>query len=64
MRERSITKADVLRTLFNPAYEFPGNSSGTVESYGATLGGKAFYVVTGRERKRVITVVEVEEAGC
>jgi hypothetical protein len=64
MRERSITKADVLRTLFNPAYEFPGNKPGTVESYGATSRGKSFYAVTDRERKRVVTVVEIEEAGC
>jgi Domain of unknown function (DUF4258) len=61
MMERGITNVDVLQTLFNPAYEFPGNKPGTVESYGTTARGKALYVVTSRPRTRVITVVEIEE---
>jgi hypothetical protein len=27
-------------------------------------GGKAFYVVTSRERTRVITVIDIEETRC
>ncbi|HEY6235956.1 MAG TPA: hypothetical protein VIW69_12710 [Candidatus Elarobacter sp.] len=45
----------------NPAYTFPGNEPGTLESYGTTADGRAFYVVSTNNRKFVITVVELEE---
>ena len=61
MPKRNITVADVLATLMNPAYTFPGNRPGTLESYGTTADGRAFYVVSTVNRKFVITVVELEE---
>jgi hypothetical protein len=32
-----------------------------LESYGTTIDGRAFYVVSTNDRKFVITVVELEE---
>jgi len=64
MPERGITVAEVLQTLAWPEYEFPGTSPGTVESYGRTADGRPYYVVTSRNRTRVITVVEVKEKRC
>jgi hypothetical protein len=61
MPERGISVRDVLATLANPDYEFPGNEPGTCESYGTTADGRAFYVVTARNRTFVVTVVEVRE---
>ncbi len=61
MIERNVTVRDVLRTLAGPEYEFPGNSPGTLESYGTTADGRRFYVVSARARTVVITVVEVKE---
>ncbi len=61
MPKRNITVADVLATLMSPAYTFPGNGPGTLESYGITADGRAFYVVSTINRKFVITVVELEE---
>ena len=42
-------------------HTFPGNRPGTLESYGTTVDGRAFYVVSTVNRKFVITVVELEE---
>ena len=53
--------ADVLATLTSPAYTFPGNQPGTLESYGTTTDGRAFYVVSTSNRKLVITVIDLEE---
>jgi hypothetical protein len=61
MLERKITLSDVLRVLAGPDYEFPGNTPGTLESYGTTADGRRFYVVTAERRTLVITVVEVKE---
>ena len=61
MPKRNITAGDVLATMLNPAYTFPGNQPGTLESYGTTADGRAFYVVSTNNRKFVITVVELEE---
>lgn len=61
MPKRNITAADVLATLMSAAYTFPGNRPGTLESYGSTADGRAFYVVSTVNRKFVITVVELEE---
>jgi hypothetical protein len=61
MPKRNITVADVLATLMSPASTFPGNRPGTLESYGTTADGRAFYVVSTINRKFVITVVELEE---
>jgi hypothetical protein len=59
MPERRVTVADVLSTLAAPDYEFPGNQRDTVESYGRTADGRAFYVVTAKKRTFVITVALV-----
>jgi len=61
MPQRGITVAEVLATLLNPAYRFPGNQPGTLESYETTADGRAFYVVSTDDRKFVITVVILEE---
>ena len=61
MPKRNITVADVLGTLMRPAYTFPGNRPGTLESYGITADGRAFYVVSTINRTFIITVVELEE---
>ncbi len=61
MPRRNITVADVLATLVSPAYTFPGNRPGTLESYGTTPDGRAFCVVFTINRKFIITVVEPEE---
>jgi hypothetical protein len=61
MPRRNITVADVLAALMRPAYTFPGNRPGTLESYGITADGRAFYVVSTNNRRFVITVVELEE---
>ena len=45
----------------SPAYTFPGNRPGTLESYGITADGRAFYVVSTINRTFIITVVELEE---
>ena len=45
----------------NPAYRLPGNQPGTLESYGTTADGRAFYVVSTDDRTFVITVVVLEE---
>ena len=58
---RNITAGDVRATLPAPAYTFPGNRPGTLESYGTTADGRAFYVVSTNDRTFVITVVELEE---
>jgi hypothetical protein len=39
----------------------PGNRPGTLESYGTTTDGRAFYVVSTSNRKFVITVIDLEE---
>lgn len=62
MPERKITVRDVLATLAAPDYELPGNQPGTRESYGKTFDGRAFFVVTARQRTYVITVVELKES--
>ena len=61
MPKRNITITDVLATLMIPAYTFPGNRPGTLESYGTTADGRAFYVVSTTSRKFVITVIDLEE---
>jgi hypothetical protein len=61
MPQRGITKMDVLTTLLNPAYRFPGNRPGTLESYGTTADGRPYYVVSTDDRRFVITVVALEE---
>jgi len=61
MPKRGISVSDVFRTLDAPDYEFPGNQPNTVESYGRTADGRAFYVVTGRSRSLVITAIPLKE---
>jgi hypothetical protein len=61
MPKRRITVGDVLATLLNPVYTFPGNQPGTLESYGTTADGRPFYVVSTNNRNFVITFVELEE---
>lgn len=61
MPQRAITVDDVLTVLANSAFEFPGNQTGTLESYGTTADGRAFYVVTTQDRSCVITVALVKE---
>jgi hypothetical protein len=62
MPQRNVTVDEVLAVLAKPAYEFPGNRPGTVESYGTTADGRAFYVVTTQDRSFVITVALVKES--
>jgi hypothetical protein len=62
MPKRNISVGDVLATLMSPAYTFPGNQPGTLESYGTTADGRAFYVASTSNRKRVITVIDLEES--
>jgi hypothetical protein len=50
MPQRNVTVDDVLAALASPAYEFSGNRPGTLESYGTTADGRAFYVVTAQDR--------------
>ncbi len=61
MPARNISVSDVLVTLANPAYELRGNQPGTLESYGTTADGRAFYVVTARDRSFVIAVAEAKD---
>jgi hypothetical protein len=61
MPQRNIAVDDVLVTLANPTYEFPGNRPGTLESYGTTADGRTFYVVAAQDRTFVITVALVED---
>ncbi|HWT07460.1 MAG TPA: hypothetical protein VN224_16965 [Xanthomonadales bacterium] len=44
-----------------PGLHVPGKRPRTLESYGTTADGRAFYVVSTVNRKFVITVVELEE---
>ena len=59
MQQRKITITEVLGSIENPEHTFPGNQPGTLEFYGTTFDGRAFYAVVTGDRSFVITVVEL-----
>jgi hypothetical protein len=59
MPQRKIAVAEVLGSIERPEYTFLGNQPGTLECYGTTNDGRAFYAVVTDDRSFVITVVDL-----